>query len=44
VPGWHRYRDGGDVQGFDLDSAAGVGPVDVAAESDCAIWAFVARA
>ena len=32
VPGWHRYRDGGDVQGLDLDSAAGVGPVDVAAK------------
>jgi para-nitrobenzyl esterase len=44
VPRWHRYRDGGDVQGLDLDSAAGIGPVDVAAESDCAFWASLAGA
>jgi para-nitrobenzyl esterase len=41
VPRWHRYRDGGDVQGLDLDSAGGIGPVDVAAESNCAFWASV---
>jgi para-nitrobenzyl esterase len=44
VPTWHRYRDGGDVQGLDLTSAGGVGPVDVAAESNCAFWASLARA
>lgn len=43
VPKWHRYRDGGDVQGLDLYSAGGVGPVDVAAESHCAFWASVAQ-
>jgi len=42
LPRWHRYRDTGDVQGLDLDSAGGVGPVDVAAESNCAFWASVA--
>jgi para-nitrobenzyl esterase len=41
LPTWHRHRDGGDVQGLDLDSAGGVGPVDVAAESHCAFWASV---
>jgi para-nitrobenzyl esterase len=39
LPTWHRYRDGGDVQGLDLASAGGVGPVDVAVESNCAFWA-----
>jgi para-nitrobenzyl esterase len=43
VPGWHRYRDGGDVQGLDLASAGGVGPVDVAAESHCALWTSLAQ-
>ena len=44
VPAWHRYRDSGDVQGLDLASAGGVGPVDVAAESNCALWAALAAA
>jgi para-nitrobenzyl esterase len=44
VPRWHRYRDSGDVQGLDLASAGGVGPVDVAAESRCAFWASPAAA
>ncbi len=44
VPTWLRYRDGGDVQGLDLASAGGVGPVDVAAESHCAFWASLGRA
>ncbi|WP_448609024.1 carboxylesterase/lipase family protein [Geodermatophilus sp. URMC 60] len=44
APGWHRYRDGGDVQGLDLASAGSVGPVDVAAESNCSLWASVAQA
>jgi para-nitrobenzyl esterase len=43
APGWHRYRDGSDVQGLDLASAGGVGPVDVAVESNCAFWASLAR-
>jgi para-nitrobenzyl esterase len=43
VPTWHRYRDSGDVQGLDLASAGGVGPVDVAAEANCAFWASLAR-
>jgi para-nitrobenzyl esterase len=43
VPRWHRYRDSGDVQGLDLDSARGVGPVDVAAEANCALWASLAQ-
>jgi para-nitrobenzyl esterase len=44
VPGWHRYRDAGDVQGLDVASAGGVGPVDVAAGSNCSFWASLARA
>ncbi|MGR6964802.1 carboxylesterase/lipase family protein [Geodermatophilus sp. URMC 61] len=44
TPGWHRYRDSGDVQGLDLASAGGIGPVDVAAESHCAFWASLAGA
>jgi para-nitrobenzyl esterase len=44
VPTWHRYRHSGDVQGLDLESAGGVGPVDVAAESNCGFWASLARA
>ena len=44
VPTWHRYRDGGDVQGLDLASAGGVGLVDVAAESHCVFWASLGRA
>jgi para-nitrobenzyl esterase len=43
VPTWHRYRYSGDVQGLDLDSAGGIRPVDVAAESHCAFWASLAR-
>jgi para-nitrobenzyl esterase len=38
LPEWRRYRDGGEVQGLDL-APAGVGPVDVAAEANCAFWA-----
>jgi para-nitrobenzyl esterase len=44
VPGWPRHRDSGDVQGLDLASAGGIGPVDVAAESNCAFWASMAQA
>jgi para-nitrobenzyl esterase len=43
VPTWLRYRDSGDVQGLDLASAGGVGPVDVAAESHCAFWTSLAQ-
>lgn len=39
VPRWDRYRQGsGVVQGLDVASAGGVGPVDVGAESNCAFW------
>jgi para-nitrobenzyl esterase len=38
VPAWHRYSDPSDVQGLDVASAGGIGPVDVAAEADCAFW------
>lgn len=44
VPRWHRYRDDGDVRGLDLDSAGGVGPVDVADESHCDFWTSLASA
>ncbi|MGX5657374.1 carboxylesterase/lipase family protein [Geodermatophilus nigrescens] len=38
VPAWHRYSDPSDVQGLDLASAGGIGPVDVAADANCAFW------
>ena len=39
TPDWDRYRQGsGVVQGFDIASAGGVGPVDVAEESNCDFW------
>lgn len=44
VPRWHRHRSSGDVQGLDLASAGGVGPVDVATESNCAFWTSPATA
>ncbi|MGY1792699.1 carboxylesterase/lipase family protein [Geodermatophilus sp. SYSU D00525] len=39
VPAWHRYSGPSDVQGLDVASQGGVGPVDVAADADCAFWA-----
>jgi para-nitrobenzyl esterase len=44
VPAWHRYADPSDVQGLDVASAGGVGPVDVAADADCAFWNALAGA
>ncbi|PWW23882.1 carboxylesterase type B [Geodermatophilus normandii] len=44
VPAWHRYSDPSDVQGLDVASDGGVGPVDVAADADCAFWATSAAA
>jgi para-nitrobenzyl esterase len=41
LPAWHRYTDPGDVQGLDVASDGGIGPVDVAAEANCAFWATV---
>ncbi|MEX5721034.1 carboxylesterase/lipase family protein [Geodermatophilus maliterrae] len=41
LPAWHRYADPGDVQGLDIASDGGVGPVDVAADAECAFWATV---
>ncbi|MDP5181965.1 carboxylesterase/lipase family protein [Blastococcus sp. BMG 814] len=38
VPTWTRYRASKDVQGLDIASDGGIGPVDVAAEADCAFW------
>ncbi|WP_456600325.1 carboxylesterase/lipase family protein [Blastococcus sp. SYSU DS0616] len=38
VPTWTRYRAPADVQGLDIASDGGIGPVDVAAEADCAFW------
>jgi len=39
TPDWDRYRQGsGVVQGLDIASAGGVGPVDVARESNCDFW------
>ncbi|MGY2067464.1 carboxylesterase/lipase family protein [Blastococcus sp. SYSU DS0619] len=38
VPTWTRYRAPEDVQGLDIASGGGIGPVDVAAEADCAFW------
>jgi para-nitrobenzyl esterase len=41
LPAWHRYTDPSDVQGLDVASDGGIGPVDVAAEANCAFWATV---
>ncbi|MCF6508970.1 carboxylesterase family protein [Blastococcus sp. MG754426] len=38
VPTWTRYRASKDVQGLDIASDGGVGPVDVATEANCAFW------
>ena len=38
LPTWHRYQDPTDFQGLDLASDGGIGPVDVAAEANCAFW------
>jgi para-nitrobenzyl esterase len=38
VPTWHRYTGPADVQGLDVASAGGIGPVDVAADANCAFW------
>ncbi|MGY1849209.1 MULTISPECIES: carboxylesterase/lipase family protein [unclassified Blastococcus] len=38
VPTWTRYRAPADVQGLDIASDGGIGPVDVAAEANCAFW------
>jgi para-nitrobenzyl esterase len=38
VPAWQPYSDPSDVQGLDVASAGGVGPVDVAADANCAFW------
>lgn len=43
APAWTPYRTGsGVVQGLDLAGAGGVGPVDVARESNCAFFAGLA--
>ncbi len=44
VPAWHRYSDPSDVQGLDIASAGGVGPVDVTADANCAFWDTFASA
>ncbi|MGY1828488.1 carboxylesterase/lipase family protein [Blastococcus sp. SYSU DS0541] len=38
VPTWTRYRAPADVQGLDIASDEGIGPVDVAAEANCDFW------
>jgi para-nitrobenzyl esterase len=38
VPTWHRYRAPANVQGLDIASDGGIGPVDVAAEAQCGFW------
>ncbi|MGY2085875.1 carboxylesterase/lipase family protein [Blastococcus sp. SYSU DS0539] len=38
VPTWTRYRAPADVQGLDIASDGGIGPVDVAAEAKCGFW------
>ncbi|TYP90342.1 carboxylesterase/lipase family protein [Blastococcus xanthinilyticus] len=42
VPTWIRYRAPKDVQGLDIASDGGIGPVDVAAEANCEFWATLA--
>ena len=39
LPAWSRYASPADVQGLDVASQGGIGPVDVAAEANCAFWA-----
>ncbi|MGY1781083.1 carboxylesterase/lipase family protein [Geodermatophilus sp. SYSU D01036] len=39
VPAWNAYRTPADVQGLDVAAQGGVGPVDVAADANCAFWA-----
>lgn len=39
LPAWEPYSAPADVQGLDLAPAGGIGPVDVAADANCDLWA-----